>query len=74
MWPASGKMHHVHIAAPKGAAIDSERILFLRLKWSTTMPTPRINGVVETCLYSGDLRRSVCFYQDQLGIAPARIR
>src|SRR5258706_10382866 len=24
---------------------------FLRLKWSTTMPTLLINGVVETCLY-----------------------
>ncbi len=32
------------------------------------MPTPRINGVVETCLYSGDLSRSVRFYQDQLGL------
>jgi catechol 2,3-dioxygenase-like lactoylglutathione lyase family enzyme len=32
------------------------------------MPTPRINGVVETCLYSSDLPRSVRFYQDQLGL------
>ena len=31
------------------------------------MPTPRINGVVETCLYSADLPRSVRFYQEQLG-------
>jgi len=61
-------MHHVDIVAPKGAAVDSERTFFLRLKWSTTMPTPRINGVVETCLYSGDLSRSVRFYQDQLGL------
>src|SRR2546427_11008891 len=30
--------------------------------------TPRINGVVETCLYSNDLPRSVRFYQDQLGL------
>jgi catechol 2,3-dioxygenase-like lactoylglutathione lyase family enzyme len=32
------------------------------------MSTPRINGVVETCLYSDDLPRSVRFYQDQLGL------
>lgn len=32
------------------------------------MPAPRINGVVETCLYSNDLPRSVRFYQDQLGL------
>jgi catechol 2,3-dioxygenase-like lactoylglutathione lyase family enzyme len=32
------------------------------------MPTPPINGVVETCLYSNDLPRSVRFYQDQLGL------
>jgi len=32
------------------------------------MPAPRINGVVETCLYSDDLPRSVRFYQDQLGL------
>ena len=32
------------------------------------MLTPHINGVVETCLYSGDLPRSVRFYQDQLGL------
>jgi catechol 2,3-dioxygenase-like lactoylglutathione lyase family enzyme len=32
------------------------------------MATPRINGVVETCLYSNDLSRSVRFYQDQLGL------
>jgi catechol 2,3-dioxygenase-like lactoylglutathione lyase family enzyme len=32
------------------------------------MPTPRINGMVETCLYSGDLPRSVRFYKDQLGL------
>ncbi len=30
--------------------------------------TPHINGVVETCLYSNDLPRSVRFYQDQLGL------
>src|SRR5258705_13893670 len=62
------KMHHVDIVAPKGVAIDSERTFFLRLKWSTTMPTLLINGVVETCLCSGDLPRSVRFYQDQLGL------
>ena len=32
------------------------------------MPTPGINGVVETCLYSSDLPRSLHFYQDQLGL------
>src|SRR6266851_2544670 len=32
------------------------------------MPTPHINGVVETCLYSDDLARSVRFYQEQLGL------
>jgi catechol 2,3-dioxygenase-like lactoylglutathione lyase family enzyme len=32
------------------------------------MSTPRINGVVETCLYSDDLPRSVRFYKDQLGL------
>jgi catechol 2,3-dioxygenase-like lactoylglutathione lyase family enzyme len=32
------------------------------------MSAPRINGVVETCLYSRDLPRSVRFYQDQLGL------
>jgi catechol 2,3-dioxygenase-like lactoylglutathione lyase family enzyme len=32
------------------------------------MPTARINGVVETCLYSGDLSRSVRFYRDELGL------
>ena len=32
------------------------------------MPTPRINGVVETCLYSDDLPRSVRFYRDELGL------
>ena len=32
------------------------------------MSTPRINGVVETCLYSRDLSRSVRFYQDYLGL------
>src|SRR5260370_41764753 len=32
------------------------------------MPSPHINGVVETCLYSADLPRSVRFYQDQLGL------
>jgi catechol 2,3-dioxygenase-like lactoylglutathione lyase family enzyme len=32
------------------------------------MPAPRINGVVESCLYSDDLPRSVRFYRDQLGL------
>lgn len=32
------------------------------------MPAPRINGVVETCLYSDDLPRSVRFYQEELGL------
>jgi len=32
------------------------------------VPTLRINGVVETCLYSSDLPRAVRFYQEQLGL------
>ena len=32
------------------------------------MSSLRINGVVETCLYSGDLPRSVHFYRDRLGL------
>ena len=32
------------------------------------MSTPRINGVVETCLYTNDLPRAVGFYKDQLGL------
>ena len=32
------------------------------------MSTPKIIGVVETCLYSRDLPRSVRFYRDQLGL------
>jgi catechol 2,3-dioxygenase-like lactoylglutathione lyase family enzyme len=32
------------------------------------MPTPSINGIVETCLFSSDLPRSVRFYQDKLGL------
>jgi catechol 2,3-dioxygenase-like lactoylglutathione lyase family enzyme len=32
------------------------------------MSIPRINGVVETCLYSDDLPRAVRFYKDQLGL------
>lgn len=32
------------------------------------MPAPRIHGVVETCIYSCDLPRSVRFYRDQLGL------
>jgi catechol 2,3-dioxygenase-like lactoylglutathione lyase family enzyme len=32
------------------------------------MPAPRINGIVESCLFSTDLPRSVRFYQDKLGL------
>jgi catechol 2,3-dioxygenase-like lactoylglutathione lyase family enzyme len=32
------------------------------------MSSPRFNGVIETCLYSRDLPRSVRFYQEQLGL------
>src|ERR1700680_1195824 len=32
------------------------------------MSTPRISGVVESCLHSGDLPRAVRFYQDYLGL------
>jgi catechol 2,3-dioxygenase-like lactoylglutathione lyase family enzyme len=34
----------------------------------TIMPLPRTNGIVESCLYSNDLPRSVRFYQEQLGL------
>src|SRR5580704_17220368 len=34
----------------------------------TIMPPPRINGLVESCLYSNDLPHSVRFYQEQLGL------
>src|SRR6266853_897707 len=32
------------------------------------MSSPRFNGVIETCLYSDDLPRSVRFFQEQLGL------
>ena len=32
------------------------------------MPTPHINGIVETCLFSSDLARSARFYQEKLGL------
>jgi len=32
------------------------------------MPTLRINGIVETCLYSNNLPRSVRFYREKLGL------
>jgi catechol 2,3-dioxygenase-like lactoylglutathione lyase family enzyme len=32
------------------------------------MPSPRIQGVVETCIYSADLPRSISFYRDRLGL------
>ncbi len=32
------------------------------------MPTPRINSIVETCIYSDDLPRSIRFYQERLGL------
>jgi catechol 2,3-dioxygenase-like lactoylglutathione lyase family enzyme len=32
------------------------------------MPVPRIQGVVETCIYSRDLPRSIRFYRDRLGL------
>lgn len=32
------------------------------------MPAPRINGIVESCLFSNDLPRSIRFYQEQLGL------
>ena len=34
------------------------------------MKTPRIDGVVETCLYVGDMMRSVEFYREVLGFEP----
>lgn len=35
-----------------------------------TNGVPRINGVVETILYTADLPRAVAFYRDVLGLAP----
>jgi catechol 2,3-dioxygenase-like lactoylglutathione lyase family enzyme len=32
------------------------------------MPAPHINGIVESCLFSNDLPRSVRFYRDRLGL------
>jgi catechol 2,3-dioxygenase-like lactoylglutathione lyase family enzyme len=32
------------------------------------MPTPPIHGIVESCLYSNDLPRSIRFYQGRLGL------
>lgn len=32
------------------------------------MSSPRIDGIVESCLYSNDLSRSIRFYRDQLGL------
>jgi len=32
------------------------------------MPVPPIQGVIETCIYSSDLSRSIHFYRDQLGL------
>ena len=32
------------------------------------MPTPHINGIVESCLYSNDFPRPIRFYQEQLGL------
>jgi catechol 2,3-dioxygenase-like lactoylglutathione lyase family enzyme len=34
----------------------------------TIMPTPLIHGIVESCLYSNDLPRSIRFYQGKLGL------
>ena len=31
-------------------------------------PTPHINSIVESCLYSDDLPRSIRFYQERLGL------
>ena len=59
---------NVVTAVPQGTGINSARNLFFSLTHKMTMPIPRINGVVETCLYSDDLPRSVRFYQGQLGL------
>jgi catechol 2,3-dioxygenase-like lactoylglutathione lyase family enzyme len=32
------------------------------------MPAPPINSIVESCLYSDDLPRSIRFYQERLGL------
>jgi catechol 2,3-dioxygenase-like lactoylglutathione lyase family enzyme len=36
--------------------------------WKKSMHTPRMNGIVESCLSSNDLPRSIRFYQEQLGL------
>lgn len=33
------------------------------------LPTPKINGVVEACLYTDDLGRAATFYREVLGLA-----
>ena len=35
---------------------------------TTTVSTPRINSIVESCLFSHDLPRSTRFYQEKLGL------
>jgi catechol 2,3-dioxygenase-like lactoylglutathione lyase family enzyme len=32
------------------------------------MANPQINGIAESCLYSGDLPRSIRFYQEKVGL------
>src|SRR5712664_3604657 len=54
--------------SPENEWIDSARNLSFQLTGRLNMPTPQINGIVESCLYSNDLPPSVRFYQEQLGL------
>ncbi len=62
------KIRDLFIAAARGLTIDSTRNISDYLISKKMMLTPHIHGVVETCLYSGDLPRSVRFYRDKLGL------
>src|ERR1700693_2680157 len=55
------------LRARKGRDRLRREFLF-QLIGKTIMPTPRINGIVESCLFSTDLPRSVRFYQEKLGL------
>src|SRR5580704_16189251 len=48
--------------------LHSAKNLFFQLTGKSTMPIPRINGIVESCLFSDDLARSIRFYQEQMGL------
>jgi len=53
---------------PEKERIDSARNLSFQLTGKMNMAAPQVNGIVESCLFSTDLPRSVRFYQDRLGL------